>query len=194
MSDINQARQYGVSILPASVPPGTAYWRVSSVRHLPGDQNRGRHHIFIRAFDAAGQRDRTPTLRVYWEWEGQRPGEKSDPVRLDKGDSDTGHADIPMEKGQIIMIHLAGDGAASEAVDGLHAMHNDEGPGNTWGHHSFVVEFQKTVATSQPTEPPPTEPPTEDDALLQRVRMLENQMIRFERTLKQWAAQLVGEL
>jgi len=46
----------------------------------------------------------------------------------------------------------------SDSVNGIHIMHPDEGAGNTWGHHSFTVEFQKQASG---TITPPIDPPTD---------------------------------
>lgn len=70
-------------------------------------------------------------------------------------------------------------------------MHNDEEPGNAWGHHSFAMEFQK-VDEGQPPEPEPE--PEQPDDLAERVAILERHMIRFEQTLNAWAEALIGDL
>ena len=47
----------------------------------------------------------------------------------------------------------------SDTVIGLHTGHPDEpGGGNTWGHHSFYVVFQRRPVQYVP-EPPQPEPP-----------------------------------
>src|SRR4051812_13720424 len=81
---VNQAASYGVRTVDAAVPEGATYWRVSSVRHLSPDENRGKHHVYVDALDEAGQRDHNPALRITWTWEGRGSHEPAPPVALDK--------------------------------------------------------------------------------------------------------------
>ncbi len=176
--------KYGVTLLPAEVAAGQVFWRVIGVHHLTPEENQGKHAVYVDALDSAGERVDDPTLRVHWGWAGQRADEMAPPRALDKPDNEPA-ANVEMYGGQIVWVELGGDGLPSERVAGMHTAHADEpGPGgenwNSYGHHSFYVVFQRTVAgvvtpeietepngttpdpgTPQPPviEPAPTEPP-----------------------------------
>ncbi len=162
---------YGAQIQPSQVAPGAMYWKITGVRHLPPDENRGRHNIFVDAIDEQGQRVRDPNLRIHYTWEGRRADEPAPPKPLDKPDNEpAGNLDV--YKGQIITAWLEGDGLPSERVAGLHTDHNDEQAsdgtnGNTRFHHSFQVTFQQARAEAAPVvdeganEQRPTPPPTQ---------------------------------
>lgn len=149
---VNTAETYQVQITPADVAEGASYWRVASVRHLPPDENRGRHNVFVDAQDENQQRCRDAALRIGWTWAGRRPDETADPKPLDKPDNEpAGNVDI--FSGQQIEVWIEGDGLPSDHVANLHAAHPDEpGPnGEIWnsqGHHSFHVIFQRTRRTA----------------------------------------------
>lgn len=168
----NEAKNYGVIVEPASAT-GTA-WRAVNVRHLSGHENNGRHNIFVKVFDSNGNRDRNLALRASWKWEGQRVDEYARPAQLDKRDGEIGHGDIPLEKGQVATVWISGNGMLSDRVSGIHIMHANEDAGNSWGHHSFAIEFQKLeMPTMQPPVDPPTdstEPPVDADLAAQVAR------------------------
>ena len=72
------------------------------------------------------------------------------PRAFDKPDNEPA-ANVEMYGGQIVWVELGGDDVPSERVAGMHTAHADEpGPGgenwNSYGHHSFYVVFQRTVA------------------------------------------------
>lgn len=189
MTDINQARAYGVRILPASVAPGRAYWRCVSVRHLTPNENRGKHNIYVDAIDSAGDRVRDPNVRIGWTWEGRRPNEIARPAPLDKSPAEP-MGNIPLDWGQVMRVWIDSP-QPSDAVEGMHSNHPDErGPnGEIWnskGHHSFALVFQLTAQPVEP-EPGPTKPPL---SLEQRVEALEGRMGKVEL----WAGSFEGEL
>lgn len=139
-SGVNQVESYDVLIEPASGPR----WKIIELRKLTGDENRGRHNVYVNVLDATGERDRNPELRIGWDWEGRGHNEQAPPQRLNKPDGETGHGNVVMEKGMITTVWIEGDSYASDKASGMHIMHPDEEDGNTWGHHSFLVVFQKT--------------------------------------------------
>ncbi|MCB0123290.1 MAG: hypothetical protein KDE58_13640, partial [Caldilineaceae bacterium] len=65
----------------------------------------------------------------------------ADPKRLDKPANEPA-ADIPIEKTMTVTLWLEGDGP-SDQVQGLHTRHDDEEEGNTRGHHSYYIVFQR---------------------------------------------------
>lgn len=114
--------------------------------------------MFVKVLTATGERDRSPDLRIGWTWEGRRQDEQAPLVPLNKNDNETGHGDIPLTTmNQRISIWIVGGGIPSDVVAGMHTNHPDEWPGNTRGHFSFEVIFQR--AQDEDVEP---EPPVED--------------------------------
>lgn len=144
---INDAHGYGVDILPSASKEN---WRIIGVHHLTGEENRGGHHLYLEALD--GERVRG---FVGWTWEGRQVGEKADPIVLDKPLNEPA-GNIGLGAPQTVQAWMLGreinDRDSSDVVTGIHTRHADEEAGNTFGHHSFYVVFQKTVATDP--EPP----------------------------------------
>jgi murein DD-endopeptidase MepM/ murein hydrolase activator NlpD len=167
--DVNEAASFGAVVKPVASPKGSECWRVVKVRRLTADENRGKHNVFVRAIDSAGNRVRDDRLRVVWTWEGRTPDQDARPAALDKGDADFGHADVPIEKGMHTTVRLEGDGLDSDQVANLHTDHNiaektsDGVEGNYWFHHSYLVVFQRqpVQVAAPPAKPPtPAEKPT----------------------------------
>ncbi|NOZ29093.1 MAG: hypothetical protein GXP39_13735 [Chloroflexi bacterium] len=139
---INDAEAYGVRVIQIDATPGEPLWRVVRVHHLTPEENGGRHHIFLDMLDEQEQRIMGAQVRVTWEG-----GEQI--VTIDKTDEEAG-ADFPMWKWQVCAVE--GVGLPSDRVENLHTGHPDEAPGNTLFHHSFLVVFQRTVVSDQPSE------------------------------------------
>ena len=178
---LNQAADYGVNVIKA--PTGPA-WRCIGIFKLAPQENRGRHNVFLDVLDELGNRTRQPIIN--WTWYMDAPTQT---VRLDKPDGEPA-ADIPVEKSYTVTLRVNGGGLASDSVGDIHTRHADEGEGNTYGHHSFYVVFQRQpgdILTS-PTEKPTT---PSDDALTQRVAALEAQMRQAAAMLQQQAAVLL---
>lgn len=137
---INDAVAYGVSIAAADVPVGATYWRAVRVHHLTPDENHGNHHIFLDALDEAGRRVYGARARVTWEG-----GEQV--VTIDKPLNEPG-ANFPMWKWQVCAVEMLG--LPSDRVLNLHTAHPDEPPGtgNTLFHHSFHIDFRRSVKTT----------------------------------------------
>jgi hypothetical protein len=190
-NDVNQARAYGVRVLPATAL-GQRYWRVVEVRHLAPAENRGKRNVFVDVVDEAGNRINDPTLRIGWRWEGQRADEQSPPARLDKPQGEPA-GDIPLNPNQKLTIWIIGRYLVSDAVEGLHSMHPDEyAPdgfkGNYTAHHSFYVRF--ALAQPATTEEPSTEEPPAKPDLQTQIDALAARLLKVE----QWLERLVGEL
>jgi hypothetical protein len=161
------AQWYEVRINPAQAQQGEIYYKCIGVHHLLPEENTGKHSVFLEVLDEAGQR--VNGALIGWDWEGRRPTEQAPPVRLDKPPREPG-ADIAMHGGQKVSVWVTG--ARSDRVENLHTYHPDQGSGNTIGHHSFYVVFQRTRAGATvpppPVIPPPpvepeTPPPPADD-------------------------------
>ena len=162
---VNLAESYGVRVIPAQATAGQNHWRVISVRHLPPEENRGRHNVYVDAKDESGQRCRDAALRIGWTWEGRQADQAAEPKLLDKPDNEpAGNVDVNL--GQHIEAWIEGDGLPSDHVANMHTKHADEpgSGGDVWnsvGHHSFHVVFQRARAEGQKPElePPPPPPP-----------------------------------
>lgn len=137
----NQAESYGVIIHETPMKPA---WIARYVRHLPPAENRGKRNVYVDVLKPDGSRDKNPSLRINWSWEGRRPEEAAPPYPLDKGAGEP-MGNIPLNAGQKMYVWITGDGVASDVVDGISSDHPDEGNGNTRFHHSFHIVFQKVV-------------------------------------------------
>jgi len=185
----NLAAAYGVTIQPA--PETVAAWRATSVRRLTGAQNQGKHNVFIKVLAPNGDRDRNGNLRIMWTWEGKRPDELAPPALLDKPDrGELGHGNVPINKNQVLSVWIQGDGIASDRVVGMRTNFPDEGPGNTWGHYSYEVIFQRSQGVV--VEPPvvvepekPTDTVTKAEFLIV-ANALQKQVDELFATIKRW--------
>ena len=153
---LNDAEAYGVRVEPVKVAPGQWYWRVVNVHHLASQVNNGNHHIYLDVLDPAlpdaakalGGRVFGARLKVTWDG-----GESI--VTVEKPLGEPG-GNFPMWKSQdcaVAALGLEGHELPSDRVTGLHIRHPDEAPGNTWGHHSFIVIFVRTQAAPSDGKP-----------------------------------------
>ena len=133
---INDAKAYGVEIIPAAVAPGQTYWKVIRVHHLAPEENNGRHHIFLDAVNEAGERQYGVMFNILWDG-------GSDTVTIEKQPPEAG-ANFPMWKWQVCSVE--GMDAPSDRVINLRTDHPDEAPGNTLFHHSFAITYLHTIA------------------------------------------------
>ncbi|MBC8448821.1 MAG: carboxypeptidase regulatory-like domain-containing protein, partial [Chloroflexi bacterium] len=136
----NDAEAYGVAIEEAPVEEGQLYWRAVRVHHLTPEENGGKHHIFLDILDEVGTRLSAAQARVTWEG-----GEQV--ITVDKPLNEPG-TNFPMWKWQVCAVEalgLPGQPLPSDRVTNLHTGHDDEAPGNTLFHHSFLVVFQRTT-------------------------------------------------
>ena len=180
---LNQATDYGVNVIKA--PAGPA-WRCIGVFKLAPQENRGRHNCFVDVLDELGNRTRQPVIN--WTWYMDAPTQT---VRLDKPDNEPA-ADIPVEKSYTVTLRVNGDGLPSDNVGGIHTRHADEGEGNSWGHHSFYVVFQRQQGNIiTPPVDPVGPPPSGDVAALRAENLaLRNLVARY----RQVVAGVIGEL
>ena len=138
----SNAEPYGVTVEPATVAPGTTYWRLTRVHHLSPDENRGRHHIYLDAIKADGSRAFNTQAHIAWEG-----GEHT--TTLDKPLNEPA-ADFPMFKWQKCTAQM--QGMPGDKAHGISSSHPDEPnpdnsqSGNTLFHHSFLVIFQEVIA------------------------------------------------
>jgi hypothetical protein len=146
----NDAAKYGIKIRESQTPDGARYWRVIGAHHLSPAENEGNHTILVEALDEEGNRIRGAKDWAASTFENSADAPKASP--LDKRDYDPAGCDFPMFKEATYSVWIKGHGEnpnvlndPSERVEKLHTRHSDEAPGNTYGHHSFYVVFQRTL-------------------------------------------------
>lgn len=147
----NDATRYGAQIKPL-LPTDAQHFRCIGVHHLTPEENAGNHHIYLDVLDEQGQR--IPQAQIEWTWTGRRLEEPAPPATIDKPDTEPG-TNIPINWAQTISVMVMGQ--PGDSVHNLHTRHPDEGEngGNTRGHHSFYVVFQRATAGTTPPTPPP---------------------------------------
>lgn len=137
----NSAQPYGISVRQAhkiGLPPGiTHYWRCIGIHHLAGSENMGNHHVYADVLDEDGQRINGARLILK---QSEAP-----PLFavIDKPPHEPG-TNFPLWSTMRATVAVHDDDLPSEEVCDLRTDHADEGVGNTWGHHSFYVVFQRT--------------------------------------------------
>jgi hypothetical protein len=142
---LNDAESYAVRIEPATVPPGTWYWRVGRVHHLTPAENNGNHHIYLDVWDgdpANGAR------RVYGARVKISLPDGEQWVTIDKP-MDVPGTNFPLWKWQVAATQamgVPGQELPADRVTGLSTAHPDEAPGNTLFHHSFHVVYYRAQA------------------------------------------------
>jgi hypothetical protein len=142
----NDAQDYGVLIS----GEGT-HWKAIGVHHLSPEENQTGHNVYLEALDEDGQR--VSDVEVVWTWEGNAETYK---VSLDKPANEPA-GNIVMHWDQRVALWVS-TGFSDEVVN-LHIMHPDEAPGNTRGHHSFYVVFQRVDDEPDTPDTEPPEPP-----------------------------------
>jgi hypothetical protein len=147
----NDAEAYGVEIVHSVAPQrGDTWFKVIGVHHLTGAENGGQHNVFCEVLDEEGQRIQGAVLIA------ANINNTVSHVRADKPDSEPA-ASIPMWGNDTLTVSVAGN-VPGEKVRGMHTRHADEGSGNTLGHHSFLVVWQKRHVGHTPTPQPEPEP------------------------------------
>lgn len=153
----NDAGGYGIAVTLVTVPPDTVCFRIIGIHHLTGPENMGNHHVYCDVLDEEGKRINGAVIA--FDNNGLIGS-----VTIDKPDNEPG-ANIPMNFGDTFNVKASG--LASDEAKGFHTRHEDEEPGNTRGHHSFYVVWQRTLAGQDPDpEPTPGLPGWEDKLTL----------------------------
>lgn len=151
---LNEAERYSATVEPAQVDAGEEHWRVLGVYHLSADENRGRHAVYVDAVDEQGRRVQDPNLRIGWSWAGRKPDEGAPPAPLDKQEGEPA-GNVPINnQDTVVEVWIEGNGP-SDRVRGLTSKHPDERTpkgeiGNSFGHHSYYVLFQKARKDALP--------------------------------------------
>lgn len=168
----NRAEDYGITI--AQTDRKGVAWRCIGVYHLTPEENGRRHNIFIDVLNESGQR--VSNARITWGWD-----DTPHDLRLAKPDNEPA-GDIPIFAGANIWLHVSREFGDGDKVLNIRSTHRDEGTGNTLGHHSFYVVFQRRVVQVDPPVIPPIDPPVSDD--------WESRLQRLERAMYAMAKEL----
>lgn len=153
----NDATKYGLTVKIAAVAAGESSWRLIGIHHLTPAENVGKHHAFCDVLDERGQRVMGARLAM------QQDNGTFFAV-VDKPANEAG-TNFPLWSEAIGSLSVVFPALPSDEVQGIRSTYPDEGPGTTWGHHSFYFVFQRVKKEKEPDEPPtgpgePTEPPT----------------------------------
>lgn len=148
----NEAKDYGVTIEETVVQPGVTYFKCVRARHLPPQENVGKHHLFVDVWRKDGSRMKQAKLELL------NNGSFRGTITIDKPDNEPG-TNTQMHFGDTLSVRVVSPPYPSDRVHGLHTRHEDEGTGNTRGHHSFHVEFMEMVKGEEKPEPKPEPKP-----------------------------------
>ncbi len=137
---------------PAAQPTPSVQYSLIEMRRLTPCENRGKHNIYVRVVDAAGN-------GVNGVWIVQASGHPGNIVdKKQTADRDywimevqSGRNDLIMWKGAEYMVFISNDGVtpASDIAQPVHSNFTDEaqcpdgGGGNTLFHNSFSLVFRK---------------------------------------------------
>ncbi len=148
----NDALAYGVTATPFNEAPR---WRVIGIHHLTGVENHGQHNVFCDVLDENGKRVGSNVRIDIFQADGRPRGF----MVTDKPVNEPG-TNTQMHFNDTLTLAVNWDGLPSEKAVGMHTRHPDEGVGNTRGHHSYYVVWQRTLSNEEPPEPPNLKPPT----------------------------------
>jgi hypothetical protein len=132
----------------AAAPAPSVEWRLVSARRLSACENRGKHNIFVKVLDAAGN-PLNGVLVV--QANNGNPGNVLD--SMISGVKGPGLAEFVMWKLAEYMVFVAnpdGTPASTEFAQPIHSNFTDEENcadgqgGNTLFHNSFEIIFQRT--------------------------------------------------
>ena len=132
----------------AAAPAPSVEWRLVSARRLSACENRGKHNIFVKVMDGAG--NPVDGVMVVQANNGN-PGDILD--RMTSGTKGPGQAEFIMWKLAEYMVFIAnpdGSPASTDFAQPIHSNFTDEETcadgqgGNTLFHNSFEVIFQRT--------------------------------------------------
>lgn len=112
-------------------------WRVIGIRHLPPEENGGRHNVFVSA-TVDGNEVRNGSVSIAYGWEGQDLSEKVAQIPLNKTPPDL--SDIPIFPNQKLWITLIDAGNfPSDRVSNLHGDLPDSN--GDIHHHSYIISY-----------------------------------------------------
>lgn len=134
-------------------------WRVVGVWHLSPQQNGGKHNVYADLLDELGRVLEPPVDAVLaYSWDGMRPVEAPEPMDFEKKPPEPG-ANFPIWIGQHVTCWIQGSLPNSDQVANLRSDFPGEGgAGNSFGHQSFYVVFQRYHGIAEPAPTPAPEP------------------------------------
>jgi hypothetical protein len=137
-----------------NLPAGaTHYWRVVGIHHLTPPENGGNHNIFFDVLDEIG--NRVQGAKLVLAQATQAPLS----AILDKGPQDAGDFVLFKTSNADIAVQWPPDNPLpSEAGAGFKIDRPGPGGGNSWGHHSFYIVFQKTLISQAGDGNGPSQP------------------------------------
>lgn len=141
MSTLNDAESYGVAIEQHAPAAGETYYKVISVHHMTGDENDGRHNLYMDVLDEDGNRINGAILNVL------NADGTSTYATIDKPAAEPG-TNVAIWKNDTLSAWVSGS-LLSDVVSGISTKHADEESGNTLFHHSFYVKWRKTLSADQ---------------------------------------------
>lgn len=109
-------------------------FEIIGIHKLTPSENVGKHNLFIDVVDKDGKIMKD--VKIAWGWEGQRPGEVTRPLVLDKPESEPSGNLVIWSNQKIWAMVLD---KPSDKVYNVHTQLPDEGSGNTYGHHSYYI-------------------------------------------------------
>jgi hypothetical protein len=131
---------------PSATPTPDADYVIASVRQLTACENEGKHHIFARVVDAAGNGLNDLPLQICW---GSNEGDCAYPITESKQKKGRGWVEFAMFKG-VYSIQVAG--AKSQVASGITpdyqvdelCKETDNPVANSRFHASFEIIIQRT--------------------------------------------------
>jgi len=130
--------------------PERKAWRAVCVHKLTGQENDRNHHVYVDLLSESGDFLVNPQERLAYAWKGQRPDERSQPIRLDKPAHEPA-GNVPVFKGAEFEVWIDSQ-YPSDRVSNLTTDLPDEDVGNVRFHHSYYIIF-KLVDSTQVVEP-----------------------------------------
>lgn len=134
-----------VTWLPAVVPYGKPFWRLTEARWLNEQQSNGLHHVFVDVVDKAGLRivKDPPTMRLTWTTGACEQAIDNRAPYWIAGRSYG--ADCPMySAGKVYQLQVDGDGLPSDIVKNIGL--GEPGERRNWDiRTSFLFVFQYTI-------------------------------------------------
>ncbi len=132
----------------AEPPKPSVQFKLAEMRRMTPCENQGKHNVFIKVVDAAGN----PVDGVtFIQSPAGQPGNVID--KSVSGSKGPGLAEFVLWKGAEYAVYVSNDGANPASTDIAQPLHSnftdeaacsDGGGGNTLFHNSFNVVFQKT--------------------------------------------------
>lgn len=126
-------------------------WKCVLLHRLYPEENASNHNIYIDLIDEFGvyySADSAAGIHFQYSWEGMQENEKPPLGKFEKQQPEP-LGNVPMYKGQRMSVMVYDGSALSDVVSGLHTNLPSDGDGNSPGHHSYWIVFQKGSAKKE---------------------------------------------